>query len=391
MLNRRILRAKAMQHIYAYKQCQRSNYELAFEHVHQAFQPDLNSMEVQDKEKLAKDEAQATSLLKAYFNKQASPEGATPRMEQVIKEAIQQYENQCRRDRQYLLQQMLASTEQIADHYVMLLFLLVALAEESGTDRPKKNLVSGMAAPSSPPKLNFYNNRVVNAIRQNDQLYTEAKNKNLYWNAYREDVKQWYRNYMKTDEKFLAYQQEAQPTLEQDVEIARHVFNNIILKYEIITAIAEENDINWTENKKAIKSMANKSIKSLTPENPDELEVVSLTPNWAEDREFMEELYNATIQHDEEYDHIIAEKAKNWSSDRIAHLDSIIIKMAITEMVNFSSIPVKVTINEYIDISKQYSTHKSKQFINGMLDVIVNDLQSKNLIRKSGRGLIDNQ
>ena len=137
--------------------------------------------------------------------------------------------------------------------------------------------------------------------------------------------------------------------------------------------------------------MANKSIKSVTAEHPNDIEVVGLTPNWLEDKEFLEELYNATIQHDEEYDHLIQEKAKNWSADRIAALDSVIIKMAITEMVNFSSIPVKVTINEYIDISKQYSTHKSKQFINGMLDVISHDLQSKNLIRKSGRGLIDNQ
>lgn len=381
-----------MQHIYAYKQCQRSNYELAFEYVHQAFQPDLNSMEVQDKEKLAKDEELASGLLKAYFSQKASFTGATPYTEKVLKEAVVQYENQCRRDRKYLLQQMVTTTEQIADHYVMLLFLLVALAEESGVDRPRRSgLNTDMPVPADPPKLNFYNNKVISAIKNNDQLYTEAKNKDLYWNSHREDIRQWYRSFVKTDEKFQAYQHEEQPTLDQDVEIARHVFNNIILKHEIITAIAEENDISWAENKKAIKSMANKSLKSVTAENPDDIEVVGLTPNWLEDKEFFEELYNTTIRHDEEYDHMIKEKAKNWSSDRIATLDSIIIKMAITEMVNFSSIPVKVTINEYIDISKQYSTHKSKQFVNGMLDVIANDLQSRNLIRKSGRGLIDNQ
>lgn len=381
-----------MQHIYAYKQCQRSNYELAFEYVHQAFQPDLNSMEIQDKEKLAKDGELANGLLKAYFSRKESLAEAPPYIEKVLKEAVAQYENQCRRDRKHLLQQMVTTTEQIADHYVMLLFLLVALAEESGAERPRRSSLNPEAPVlATPPKLNFYNNKVINAIRNNDQLYTEAKNKGLYWNTQREDIKQWYRNFVKPDEKFQTYQNEKNPTLDQDVEIARHIFNNIILKHEIITAVIEENDISWAENKKAIKSMANKSIKSVTAENPDYIEVVDLTPNWLEDKEFLEELYNTTIQHDEEYDHIITEKAKNWSSDRIATLDSVIIKMAIAEMVNFSSIPVKVTINEYIDISKQYSTHKSKQFINGMLDVIANDLQSKNLIRKSGRGLIDNQ
>ncbi|MFP4089221.1 MAG: transcription antitermination factor NusB [Cyclobacteriaceae bacterium] len=194
----------------------------------------------------------------------------------------------------------------------------------------------------------------------------------------------------KPNEEFQAYQAKESSSLKDDVAITRYVFNQILLKSEPVINVFEENDINWAENSKSIKSMVNKSLKSVTEEN-DELEIVDLTPNWEEDRDFLIDLYKLTIRNDQEYEQLISEKAKNWALDRIATLDSIIIKMAIAEMIQFSSIPVKVTINEYIDISKNYSTHKSKQFVNGMLDVIAQDLQNRNLIRKSGRGLIDNQ
>ena len=102
-------------------------------------------------------------------------------------------------------------------------------------------------------------------------------------------------------------------------------------------------------------------------------------------------MYDDTLDEEDQYEELIDEKAKNWDIERIATTDRILLKMAIQEMVNFPSIPVKVTINEYIEISKKYSTPKSKQFVNGVLDVIAVDLQKEGVIRKSGRGLIDNK
>ena len=94
---------------------------------------------------------------------------------------------------------------------------------------------------------------------------------------------------------------------------------------------------------------------------------------------------------EEKYESLIAEKTKNWDIERIAATDKIIMEMAIAEMINFPSIPVKVTINEYIEVAKRYSTPKSKVFINGILDVIAGELENTGVIRKSGRGLIDNK
>ncbi|MGB3466885.1 MAG: transcription antitermination factor NusB, partial [Cyclobacteriaceae bacterium] len=91
------------------------------------------------------------------------------------------------------------------------------------------------------------------------------------------------------------------------------------------------------------------------------------------------------------FEEIIANRAKNWEVDRMATMDKIILKMALTEMINYPGIPTKVSINEYIELSKNYSTPKSKQFINGVLDVLAEDLVKDGVIKKSGRGLIDNK
>ncbi len=378
-----------MQHVYAYKQCQRSNYELAFQHVHDAFEPDLNSMEVQDRSKLAEEREITVQLLKDHF--EGKPlSTADEKFRKIAGEAIQRYENQCRKDQEFLLNQMLASTERIADHYRLLLLLLVELAEESHRDQGKKLTYSVALLSNEKVSHNFYTNRVIQAIRDSERLRQEAEAHKLNWNNQRAEIRQWYKNLLKPNEEFQAYQAKESSSLKDDVAITRYVFNQILLKSEPVINVFEENDINWAENSKSIKSMVNKSLKSVTEEN-DELEIVDLTPNWEEDRDFLIDLYKLTIRNDQEYEQLISEKAKNWALDRIATLDSIIIKMAIAEMIQFSSIPVKVTINEYIDISKNYSTHKSKQFVNGMLDVIAQDLQNRNLIRKSGRGLIDNQ
>ena len=134
-----------------------------------------------------------------------------------------------------------------------------------------------------------------------------------------------------------------------------------------------------------------KTVKVI-PEEPDtDFSLIDLSPNWEEDRQFFEDLFDHTLEEDTFTDEVITEHAKNWEFDRIAATDKIIMKMAITEMLHFPSVPVKVTINEYIEISKQYSTPKSKQFVNGMLDVIAEHLKKSGSIRKSGRGLIDNK
>ncbi len=153
----------------------------------------------------------------------------------------------------------------------------------------------------------------------------------------------------------------------------------------------EEKDFNWQENKPIVKSLVLKTIKLIEETTTESLALLDLSTNWEDDKAFFEELYEKTVADDAKYEAMIAAGVKNWDIERVAVIDKIILKMALCEMHIFRSIPVKVTINEYIEISKLYSTPKSKQFINGVLDKLAQDLTESGQIRKTGRGLIDNK
>ena len=380
-----------MQHLYAYQRCRQANYELAFDFIRESFAPDLNSMEVQDREALAQQREQASELLTARL------EGRTPatdagsrRIEQAVDQARRTYQEQCRKDQRFLRNQMVARTEKIGDYYRRFLVLPEALLQEAGREAQKKSTtLSTSDKPGDTKSLtNLINNRLLAALRNSDALQETVRQRGLSWEGHRPEVRQLLK-VVRSDPDYQTYQVLVEPSTDEDVTIVRHIVNSLALNHEAIINIFEEDGVNWEEDKKVIKNLTNRTFKSLK-QGDEGIEMASLTPNWEDDRAFFEELYDQTLRHDEEYEQLISEKSKNWAADRIASVDNVIMKMALTEMIHFSSIPVKVTINEYVDISKLYSTQKSRQFINGILDVVSQELLKQGLIRKSGRGLMDN-
>ena len=163
----------------------------------------------------------------------------------------------------------------------------------------------------------------------------------------------------------------------------------MIFKNETIVSYLESQSLHWAENQPIIKSLIVKTLKDLN--EAGEIKLAELTKNGEEDFQFLERLYTDVIEQNDFLEEQIQANTKNWDVDRIALTDRVILKLAVVEMMNSPSIPMKVTINEAIEISKIYSTPKSKQFVNGVLDVLANDLTSSGKIRKSGRGLIDNK
>lgn len=153
-----------------------------------------------------------------------------------------------------------------------------------------------------------------------------------------------------------------------------------------MTEFFEEKDLNWNLNKDVVKSMSTKTFKI---EALEDLSLQPLALQWEDDKSFFEDLYEFTLDSETELNGWVEAQTKNWESDRLAMTDFILLKMAIAEMIKFPSIPVKVSINEYIELAKNYSTPKSGQFINGILDEISIRLMSEKIIQKSGRGLID--
>ena len=162
----------------------------------------------------------------------------------------------------------------------------------------------------------------------------------------------------------------------------------MILKSPTVEHVFEEKFINWQLDKETLQAMVAKTFKNFQSLDPTENELATLSPNWVEDEAFTSKLFAITVRRGEEYQAYIAGKTKNWDAERIANLDAILLQMALCEFQKFPSIPVKVTINEYIDIAKEYSTPKSSFFINGILDKIVKEYTENGELNKIGRGLM---
>ncbi|RDV13791.1 transcription antitermination factor NusB [Pontibacter diazotrophicus] len=390
MLNRRTLRIKAMQAIYAYKQAVGSDYLLALDQIGEDFAPDLNSMEVQDRKLLEGRRQIATLLFKEWYEtQQFETEESDKETIDAVNRAIVYYKNLIKKDYTYYGNQMLSAVERIYDHYLgtlQILEVLVSLIEEEEEKKEKR-----FTAASGPDVKQFLQNRVVQRLLQNKSYQQHIIRRNISWGSDISAIRAVYKNILKQDEAFLNYLSLPNPTLEDDLEIVKHIFKNIIFKEKNLQSLFEEQDLNWVENKAIVKSLVNKTIKILGEEAEEEVQLLDLSANWEDDKAFFEDLYFQTVQEEAKYEAMISESVKNWDVERVAMLDKIILKMALCEMYIFRSIPVKVTINEYIEISKLYSTPKSKQFINGVLDKMAQELTTKGEIRKSGRGLIDNK
>lgn len=394
MLNRRILRVKAFQNLYAYEQCKGSNLNLAKDFIRESFLPDLNSMEVQDKAALNRDAEEAIKLFDQNLeNTQVlSASEAKPKVKQVVLTALKQFKAANDKDKAFLLSNMVISAERIPQLYLYATELLLAFAAHVQKDMEKKKKFAGGNAVGFANELNLAQNKVLANLKESPFYRATVAKSNVNLDDLELEIREWFREYIKPSEPYQEYLKISEPTLEQDFEAVDGILKKVIFKNEVILNYFSEKDLNWTENKSIVRSLASKLLKNAAePEQTEKSHLPEIAINWEEDKEFFQNIFNFTIENDFENKALIAQKTKNWDIDRLAFTDKIIMSMALTEMKRFPSIPIKVTINEYIDISKTYSTPKSKQFVNGLLDVLAKELTEGGQIRKSGRGLLDNK
>ena len=380
MLNRRTLRIKAMQTLFAIQTAKEAEYNIALDKVKAHFLPDLNSMEEQNKELLAENRKLAgEAFVEAFDNGLDSLNSKySEEILEKVKEEIAGYEVQTENLGQSYKTRLIADTKKIYDQYLSILQLLPAIQLTL-----KNTLKKGETS-------NFINNTVVGILSRSEKLEKASIQRGVSWQNETDTIRSWVKKIFKPDEVFSEYEQSKSPSFEADKEVIKHVYKSFIFRNETIVSFFEANDLSWSENSAVLKSMALKTIKSLENAESD-LVLMELSKNWEEDLVFLERIFDETIKHEAEYSKIVSEKSKNWEIERVAQTDKIILEMALAEMINFSSIPVKVTINEYIELSKLYSTPKSKQFINGILDVLSGQLKKEGRIKKSGRGLLDNK
>ena len=377
MLNRRTLRIKIMQSLFAFEQCKEANYELALDQIEEHFEPNLNSMEVQDKELLKGRRKVARQLLEKKFSNPEIPDSPDDVVNEAVKESLSVYHKHIKKDFLFFSKNMVEDVEKINDLYFSVLGLLIAFAETAATDKKSDH-------------KNFINNAWILAFGTNQELKEMLLKNNSGWQGNRDKVRGWFRDVIKMDAEFQKFSLLKSPSHEDQKLIIKHLVRKLILGTGPINSFYEEEDLHWTEDQDIIKSLVDKTIKSWNKET-QAIGLQKLSIDWEDDREFMGILFSGTIELGESYKQLIARNTKNWEVDRLPLTDRIILEMAITELITFSHIPVKVSINEYIELAKLYSTPKSRQFINGILDVIAKELMNTGAMKKSGRGLIDNK
>lgn len=239
------------------------------------------------------------------------------------------------------------------------------------------------------PNLKFVNNRAFALLNQNSQLQKDISNMNVMWST---DgaftvISQIYQEIKKSDE-YQAYMNSGADSFGEDKNFLISIFKENIVNNELLHDVLEDNSIFWNDDLDIVAIATIKTIENLS-ENDSGFETLTPLFKDEDDETYAKLLFRNAILKDAECQKLIGAQTKNWDVDRLAKTDVILMNMAIVEALDFPSIPVKVTMNEYIEISKFYSTPRSKGFINGILDKIFNQLKSDGKINKMGRGLIN--
>ena len=230
------------------------------------------------------------------------------------------------------------------------------------------------------PNTRFIDNKFAAQLAKNEALNDCLQAKKLSWADDQDVIKELYEEILATD--FYAEYMDAKSTdYATDKDFWRKIYKQIILTSEALDSSIEEQNIYWTDDIETVVSFIIKTIKRFDENNGRYQELLPMFRD-EDDAEFARKLLHNTLLNNTEYREVINKNTKNWELDRIAFMDIIIMVVALAELLNFPTIPVSVTLNEYIEISKTYSTDKSSTFINGVLDNIVNQLKNDNKLMK---------
>ncbi len=283
---------------------------------------------------------------------------------------------------------LLQSVDMVYEMYIWMLSLISEVVSYADTDAEERKHKHLPTAEDLAPNLKILENRFVTSLNQNQEYLSAFKKYKVSWTFEPELAKSLF-TILKNSPEYVEYLGKSDDTIQTDKDVIKFIFKKVILKSLLAEQVFEDKFIFWPVDKDVLQALIAKTFKNFSFDDSKLNKLAEVTGNWAEDREFIINLFQQSIRHDREYQEMIGKKTQNWEPERIAMMDTLLMKMAIAEFINFTSIPVKVTINEYLEISKEFSTPKSNSFINGILDKILYELKAENVIKKVGRGLIE--
>ncbi len=279
------------------------------------------------------------------------------------------------------------SIENVQDLYLIMLSILIEAREKEENFieiSRKKHLVTKA---EKNPNLKFINNKVLEILGNNSSFLNALEDKKIdnwkvndnYILILLQDIKE--------SDLYEAYMSNSNTSFEEDREFVSNIFAEIIAPNVKLYEYLEDYKLTWIDDIPLVNTLILKQLNTIKNSENGNFSVPKLYKD-TEDKEFVSNLFRKVLLNNDALAKEFADKTPNWESDRIAEIDTIVLKMAICEFLKFPSIPVKVTINEYLEIVKEYSTPKSSVFINGILDNISKELEVSGKLKKVGRGLM---
>ena len=278
--------------------------------------------------------------------------------------------------------ELMFSLSKAYDMYNYLLALIVGITREA---RRHVEVAEARAKREGTPmpSTKFIYNRFALQLEQNKMLNDFMETQKKSWDEQPEFLKKIYLQITES-EIYKDYMDSADDDYMADREVWRKLYRTLIQDNPDLDALLEEQSLYWNDDKEVVDTFVLKTIKRFEDRNSVSQE---LLPEYdsEEDKDYARKLFRATILNGEEYQHYMSEASRNWDFSRLAYMDIIIMQIAIAEMMTFPSIPISVTINEYVELSKLYSTPRSAGYINGMLDAIAHHLVETGRLMKQMR------
>lgn len=278
------------------------------------------------------------------------------------------------------------SIESIQDLYLLLFSTLIELRNKEEiyvSLSSKKHLAT---KEEKNPNLKFISNEVFLLLGEQTSLSKAIETRKINNWKLNDDLILQLLEDIKKSEVYINYMNDKSKSFENDLQFVVDLFVKVIAPNERLYDYLEDNKLTWLDDYALVNTFISKQLKKLR--NTSSLIVVPHVYKDEDDKDFAKQLFVKTLLNENELAQEYVNKTPNWDSERIAEIDTILLKMAICELLKFPSIPVNVTINEYLEIAKEYSTPKSSIFINGILDNLVKDYKEENKLNKSGRGLL---
>lgn len=282
---------------------------------------------------------------------------------------------------------LMYSIENMLDLYLLMLSAVIEIRHKEQEYQEKARTKHLATAEEKNPNPKFINNAVFNSLAQNQSLLQAIEYRKINNWKLNDDYILLLLDHIKQSELYQNYMKNRVNKFEEDRDFAVNLFTDLIASNEKLYDYLEDFKLTWADDIPVVNTQIIKQLKAIKSENDATFQVPKLYKD-DDDRAYAIDLFRKTVLNENDFVKFYEDKTPNWDTERIAEIDTIILKMAICEFLKFPSIPVKVTINEYLEIAKEYSTPKSSIFINGILDNLVKEFQTSGKLNKTGRGLM---